>query len=234
MKSVIKSNSRGLTKIDWLTSFHSFSFGNYFNNSRISFGSLRVINDDVIEPGGGFPTHPHKNMEIITIVLEGELSHADSTGKTEIIKYGEIQKMSAGSGIFHSEFNASHQNRVHLLQIWIFPDKLNIEPSYEKIDFTPDQIKNRLLHAAGNKPDSPVFIHQDAELLISHFDEGQTTSYTVKEGRQVHIHIIDGKVEIDDLNLTGSDAFETDDEGEITLKFAEQTRFLIFDLAKES
>lgn len=230
MQTIYRSKSRGLTQTEWLTSYHSFSFGNYFDRNRINFGPLRVINDDIIEPGGGFPTHPHQNMEIITIVLEGELAHKDSTGMSETMKYGEVQKMSAGKGIFHSEFNNSDTEIVHLLQIWIFPNKQDIEPSYEKINFTPGQIKNTLLNIAGNKIGSPVFINQNAELYLSEFTKESSLDYSVSSGRQVYLHVIDGKIGMGNEYLSNGDAAAIVNENEIKLEFMEDSRFILFDL----
>lgn len=230
MKKIIKSNTRGLTRNDWLTSFHSFSFGDYFDYEKVNFGPLRVINEDTIKPQNGFGTHPHRDMEIITIVLEGELTHTDSTGNSEIIKYGEIQKMSAGKGIFHSEINDSATEKVHLLQIWIMPEKMGIEPSYEKIEFTPDKIKNKLFYAAGNNPESPIFIHQDIEFSLSDFDKGKSVPYTISTGRQIYIQIINGKTKIGEVILTAGDALELDEAGNINLEFEEPTRFILFNL----
>lgn len=233
MKEVFSADSRGITKIDWLTSFHSFSFGSYYNPSKRNFGSLRVINDDYIEPGGGFPTHPHNNMEIVTIVLEGELSHTDSTGNDEIIRYGEIQKMSAGKGIFHSEFNDSKSERIHLLQIWIIPDKMNIQPSYEKVNFPPAEIKNKLFKIAGGSGDNTVHLNQNAELYLSEFEQGKTLSFNVGADRQVYIHVINGEINIDETALTAGDAYGIDEQGSIQMNFAGQSRFILFDLIKE-
>ncbi len=232
MKTIIKSNSRGLTKTEWLTSFHSFSFGNYYNNNRIHFGPLRVINDDIVEAGGGFPTHPHKNMEIITIVLSGELAHKDSTGMSEVMRYGEVQKMSAGKGIFHSEFNNSDKDVVHLLQIWILPDKQDIEPSYEKSTFTPGQINNTLFNVAGNKIGSPVFINQDAELFISRFEKDKTLLYPISGGRQIYLQIIDGKIKIDKELFESGDAMGVSEQEHIEMEFLEPTRFILFNLSE--
>jgi quercetin 2,3-dioxygenase len=231
MKTIIKSDSRGLTKTNWLTSFHSFSFGDYFDQSRINFGALRVINDDIIEAGGGFPTHPHKNMEIITIVLKGELAHQDSTGIKKVIRYGEVQKMSAGKGIFHSEFNNSDTELVHLLQIWIVPDKQNIEPSYEQINFTTEQISNTLFNIAGNKIGSPVFINQEAELFLSEFEKNKSLTYPVSTERQVYIHVISGKIGIDNEIFGSGDALGISGQTQIGMEFLEPSRFILFNLS---
>ncbi len=230
MISVYKSGTRGLTKIDWLTSYHSFSFGEYYNPSRIHFGPLRVINDDYLEPGGGFPTHPHKNMEIITIVLEGELSHTDSTGNSETIKYGEVQKMSAGTGIFHSEFNASDSEKLHLLQIWILPETTELTPSYEKVFFNENDITGKLFKVAAYK-NAPVKIHQDVSLSIALFKKGENLNYTVSPRRKIYIHIIEGKVKIEDEFLEAGDAVEIEDRAGISLSFMENSRFILFDMA---
>jgi len=233
MKSIFSADSRGVTRIEWLTSYHSFSFGNYFDRSKINFGPLRVINDDYIEPGGGFPTHPHNNMEIITLVLEGALAHTDSTGNKEVIRYGEIQKMSAGRGILHSEFNSSDSEKIHLLQIWIVPDKAGLDPSYETVKFSPASIKNNLFKIAGKKGENSVFINQDAELFLAEFDKGETFSYQVSENRRVYIHVIDGKVEIDGGVLAGGDAYGVDETAEIKFSFNEKSRFILFDMTNE-
>lgn len=178
MIEIRKSNERGKTKIDWLESYHSFSFGEYYDPSNIYFGPLRVMNDDIILAGGGFPTHPHRDMEIVTIVLEGTVAHKDSTGGEGTITVNEIQRMTAGKGIQHSEFNPSDSEVLKLLQIWFIPNQQGLNPSYEQRKFSHEEKKNKLLKVvSGTKEEGIIFINQDAEIFLSDLDKGKEIKY---------------------------------------------------------
>ena len=178
MLEVLRSKERGRTKIDWLDSYHSFSFGEYYDPKNMGFGPLRVINDDLIQAGAGFPTHPHRDMEIVTIVTQGAVAHRDSSGGEGIIRVGEVQKMSAGKGIFHSEFNASDKEILKLYQIWIMPNQNGLKPGYEDIRYDVAEKKNKLLLAASNNHDDGViFLNQDAKIYLADLEAGTSVSY---------------------------------------------------------
>ena len=182
MIRIRKNTTRGVTKIGWLTSYHSFSFNRYYDREYVHFGPLRVLNDDIVVPGAGFETHPHDNMEIVTYVLRGALEHRDSTGTQGVIRAGEVQRMSAGTGIMHSESNHSKNEPVHLLQIWFFPDKEDLSPEYEQKSFSTEQRLNVLLPVASGKKDTGgVFIHQDAGMSVSRLEILHTLKYPVSE-----------------------------------------------------
>lgn len=203
--NIIKSDSRGKTKIDWLNSRHSFSFGEYYSPSRMGFGKLRVLNDDIIAANSGFDTHPHANMEIVTIMLAGELTHTDSMGHTEKLLPNEVQVMSAGSGIMHSEYNYSSKP-VHLLQIWIMTKEKNISPRYDQRKFTVK--KNSIQEIVSGQKGKTLYIHQDASLSIARYDSGTEFSYKVASGRGVYLFVISGEIVIDGETLTDKDAAE--------------------------
>src|SRR5512133_742964 len=173
-----KAATRGHANHGWLNSFHTFSFANYYDPERVHFGALRVLNDDTVEAGMGFDTHPHDNMEIISIPLEGDLEHRDSMGNSSVIRYGDIQVMSAGTGIFHSEFNANKDKRVKFLQIWVFPNKKNVNPRYGQITLNPDDRHNRLHQILSPNPhDEGVWIYQDAWFHLAKFDKDFSAEY---------------------------------------------------------
>lgn len=203
------SKERGYTHIDWLKSYHSFSFGEYHDSNHMGFGNLRVINDDVIAPSQGFGTHGHRDMEIITIVLTGELAHKDSIGNgTSILPY-DVQRMSAGTGIEHSEFNASDYEDTRLLQIWVFPEARGLKPSYEQTNIAAEDMKNKLcLIAARNdgQKRGAITIHQDLDLYRTQIDADKTVSFDVKMGRKVWIQIATGTLTIEGHELHEGDA----------------------------
>lgn len=204
----IPADSRGLTKTDWLTSYHSFSFADYYDPLRTGFGKLRVLNDDVIAPGAGFPLHAHGNMEIVTFVLEGALEHKDSLGTRGVIKEGQMQRMTAGKGIQHSEFNASKSVPVHLLQIWIIPKEKSLEPEYEQKEFsslmTPDEW-NVVVAPTSSK--SSLFIHQDVRFLMGLLDEGTSLMHLFPSAdKGGYCFVIDGEVQINGQTLEAKDA----------------------------
>lgn len=204
-----KANTRGYEDHGWLKSRHTFSFANYHNPERMHFGVLRVLNDDIVDAGRGFGTHPHDNMEIISIPLEGDLEHKDSMGNTTVIKNGDVQVMSAGTGVFHSEFNKNQDKLVKFLQIWVYPNKRNVTPRYDQISLDIAARKNKFQQILSPDPnDEGVWIHQDAWFHMGNFDQGISSSYTLKKkGNGVYVFVIKGGVIIDTQQLEAKDGF---------------------------
>ena len=232
MINKIKSSQRGKTKIDWLESYHSFSFGDYYDPANIHFGPLRVMNDDTIQPGAGFPTHPHRDMEIVTIPLEGTIAHKDSTGGEGTITVNEIQRMTAGSGILHSEFNFSESEVLKLLQIWFIPNRQGLTPSYEQKGFSHKEKQNKMLKVvSGEKEEGIIFINQDAEIYLSDLETGRELEFVIKENRGVYVHLIEGEVEINGISLTPGDALKIVQEDKMEVKSAENSQIILFDMA---
>ena len=232
MIRVRKSAERGLTVIDWLHSQHSFSFGEYFDPAQMHWGPLRVINEDVVAPGAGFPTHPHRDMEIVTWVLEGRLAHKDSTGKAEFITPGELQRMSAGTGIYHSEFNASETERVHLLQIWLLPGQTGLKPGYEQKSFAPVELQGRLrLVASPDGRDNAVTIHQDAEIYAGRFAAGETAQITPKPGRVQWVQVARGTATLNGVVLAQGDGAAISGEESLKIAANDAAELLVFDMA---
>lgn len=231
MLTIRRADERGITEIDWLKSWHTFSFGDYYDQTNMGFRSLRVINDDIIGPGGGFGTHPHRNMEIITIMLEGELTHRDSLGHTQSLKPGEVQVMSAGSGIRHSEFNASRSQHAHLLQTWITPKSLGITPRYDQRAFPREQRLNAITPvASGRGEPGAIEIHQDATLSLLAIQAGKTATYEIKPGRAVWLHVARGRVKVAGETLATGDAIGVDGNMSLEISGETESDVLIFDL----
>ena len=227
-----QSLERGHADYGWLKTYHTFSFGNYHDPKHVHFRSLRVINEDWVQPGRGFGTHPHDNMEIITYVLEGELQHKDSMGNGSIIRPGQIQTMSAGTGITHSEFNPSQTDPVHLLQIWIIPDQKNVEPAYGEYTFDLESRKGRLqLIASRDGRDASAIIHQDADLYTTVLAPGKTLAHTLAPGRHAWIQVARGRLELNGVSLEAGDGAAITDESTLTLTGKENAEVLLFDLA---
>ena len=226
-----KSSERGYADHGWLRSFHTFSFADYQDPEHMGFGPLRVINDDRIAPGQGFGTHGHRDMEIITYVLQGALAHKDSMGNGSTILPGDVQRMSAGSGVRHSEF--SHETApTHLLQIWIEPDVRNIPPEYEQTHFDAGSKRGRLrLLASGDGREGSLKIHQDADLYAALIDGGERAVYAVKPGRRAFVHVALGKVTVNGTPLDAGDALKATDVAEIVLEKGKGAEVLLFDLA---
>lgn len=220
---------RGKTKTGWLDSHHTYSFGHFRDPNRMGFRSLRVINDDVVIPGAGFATHGHANMEIVTVVLDGALAHKDSLGTGSTIRPGEIQRMSAGTGIEHSEFNASNDNSVHLLQIWILPEAKNLAPGYEQI--TMPQGKGFVLVGDRRGTDGAVTIHQDVKMSIARLTEGETATYTLAPGRGAFLQIAKGSVTLNGEILKEGDGAEIEDVSSIALVAQSDAQALLIDMA---
>lgn len=220
MKKVIhRAESRGHASHGWLNSYHTFSFAGYHHPERVHFGALRVLNDDTVAPGMGFGTHPHDNMEIISIPLEGALEHKDSMNNVAVIRKGDIQVMSAGTGIQHSEKNKSHDEEVKFLQIWIFPDKRNVSPRYGQITLNPDDRKNRLQQILSpSADDEGVWIHQQAWFHLGELKKGLTLPYSIhRENNGVYVFVLSGSIEIAGETLNTRDGMGISDVSEISL-----------------
>ncbi len=226
-----KSAERGHAQHGWLDSYHSFSFADYYDPEHMGFGPLRVINEDRIAPGTGFGTHGHRDMEIITYVLEGELAHKDSMGTGSVIRPGDVQRMSAGRGVQHSEFNHSEQNGVHLLQIWIQPNVIGIAPSYEEKKFDRTEKDGRLrLVASPDGADGSVRMHQDARLYAGLFDAAQSARLPLAPGRLAYVHAVRGTVSVNGQRLAAGDAAKLAGEAEVRVEDGQQAEVLVFDL----
>ena len=231
MIEIRKSNERGKTKIDWLKSYHSFSFGEYYDPSNIHFGPLRVMNDDIIQAGEGFPTHPHRDMEIVTIPLQGTVSHKDNTGGEGTITVNEVQRMTAGKGIQHSEYNPSNTEVLKLLQIWFIPNQQGLTPSYEQKKFSYQEKKNRLLKVvSGKKEDGIIFINQDAEIFLSDLDKGKEIKYGINKNRGAYLHLIEGAVNVNGISLLPGDAVKLFEEVSLTINSVENSKIILFDI----
>jgi hypothetical protein len=232
MIAIRKAEERGHANHGWLNTYHTFSFANYYDPYYSGFRSLRVINEDRVTPGAGFGTHGHRDMEIITYVLEGALEHKDSIGTGSIIKPGEVQRMSAGTGILHSEFDPSKTDPVHLLQIWILPDKKGLQPSYEQQKFELEKTAGKLqLIAAPDGRDGAVTVHQDVSLYAGILDTGDRVSYSLKPQRHAWIQVARGSVELNGVLLDTSDGAAISEETELTIEAMQKAEILLFDLA---
>jgi redox-sensitive bicupin YhaK (pirin superfamily) len=230
-----KADTRGHADHGWLNAYHSFSFASWYNPDRVQFGTLRVLNDDTVAAGMGFGTHPHDNMEIITIPLEGDLAHKDSMGNTEVIKNGDVQVMSAGTGIQHSEFNPNADQRTKLLQIWVFPKVRNVEPRYQQITLNPEDRNNKLQQILSpNADDAGVWIHQDAWFHLGKFSKDTETSYKLKkEGNGVYAFILSGTVTINGQELETRDGFGIWDTTTLDIKATTDAEFLLMEIPME-
>ncbi len=225
------ADSRGHTDIDWLNSYHSFSFSNYYNPDRMNFSVLRVLNDDRIQGGTGFGRHPHANMEIITYVLEGALRHEDSTGNSEILPAGGIQRMSAGTGITHSEFNASQTEPGHFLQTWLIPEREGIEPGYKQLETTPEQRLNQFLSVVRpGGDDGNLHIHQDVSFLVGRIEPDIAVSHPLEAGRAAYLFVAEGAVKADGHTLSAGDALEYTAEPAVNVVGRETAELVLFDL----
>lgn len=229
--NIRKSHARGHADHGWLNTYHTFSFGDYYDAKFMGFRALRVINEDTVAPGRGFATHPHNNMEILTIILEGELAHKDSMGTGSTIKVGEVQLMSAGSGITHSEFNASSQKPVHLLQIWIEPDKKDLKPGYQQITLSDAKMRNNLLLIASKNPiDQAMRIHQDADIYLGMLSKESTLEHSLAKERYGWIQVAQGTILVDGQELKAGDGAALEDVGKLSIKAMTDAKIVLFDL----
>lgn len=237
MKNTVlhKANTRGNANHGWLNAFHSFSFGSWYNPERVQFGALRVLNDDTIAGGMGFGTHPHDNMEIITIPLEGDLAHKDSMGNSAVIKTGDIQVMSAGTGVEHSEFNPNADLQTKLFQIWLFPKYRDVAPRYQQITLDKSLQKNNFAQILSpNQDDAGVWIHQDAWFYLSDFDAGFSKKLVLKKaGNGFYIMTIEGVIEVNGEKLEKRDALGIWNTNEIEVKATTNARFLVMEIPME-
>ena len=230
MKTIRKSNERGHASHGWLDSYHTFSFADYYDPKWMGYRSLRVINDDLVMPGMGFGTHPHRDMEIISYVLNGAIEHKDSMGNGRVIKAGEFQYMAAGTGVRHSEFNPSKTEPLRLLQIWIQPDANGVQPRYAERNLA--QAETGKLHLVASKTgrDGSMEIHQDAELLLGKLDAGQSVKHALGKDRHAWVHVAEGEVTVNGAKLAGGDAVAVSDENELNISAAKPSQVLLFDL----
>jgi hypothetical protein len=229
MLTLYPANQRGHAQHGWLESWHSFSFSDYYDPKKMGFGSLRVINDDYIAPSAGFPTHPHRDMEIITYVLSGSLAHKDSMGNGSIIQAGDVQKMSAGTGIQHSEFNPSADTPAHLLQIWIQPDQRGITPSYAQQNFSIQDKQDKLLLIAAPEG-APIPLHQDVNLYAANLSAGSELTHQFAPARSGYPHVATGSIMINELTLSAGDAITIEDTTSIKISTKDQAEILLFDI----
>jgi redox-sensitive bicupin YhaK (pirin superfamily) len=232
MITVRKAEDRGTSRISWLDSRHTFSFSDYYDPKNMGFRSLRVINDDRVAPAGGFGTHGHRDMEIITYVLDGALAHSDSLGTGSVIRPGDVQKMSAGSGIRHSEFNHSQTDPVHFLQIWIIPDRGGVAPGYQQLSFPRESKLGKLLLVASNeKREDIIHIQQDAKMYVTVLESAeQKVLHTLEPGRHAWIHVARGSVVVNGKTLKDGDGAAITDEAKIEISGAPGGEVLLFDL----
>ncbi|MDE3234437.1 MAG: pirin family protein [Bacteroidota bacterium] len=235
MKTVLhKANTRGHANHGWLNSWHTFSFAGYYNPERVHFGALRVLNDDTVKGGMGFSKHPHDNMEIVSIPLSGDLHHKDTTGRDKIIRQHDVQIMSAGSGIAHSETNANHDKEVKFLQIWVFPKKLNIEPRYDQKSYLPEDRLNQLLTVVAPDDANALWINQDAWFTLGNFEKGFSSAYTVKRNTNgVYVFVIKGDVTINDIALNERDGLGVVETETLNIKADSDAEILLIDVPME-
>jgi redox-sensitive bicupin YhaK (pirin superfamily) len=231
MQEIRRSNERGFADHGWLKSFHTFSFADYFDPDHVEFGPLRVINEDRVSAGQGFGAHGHRDMEIISYVLEGALAHKDSMGSVSTIRPGDVQRMSAGRGVMHSEFNPSKTEGVHFLQIWIQPDRRGLEPSYEEKRFPAEEKRGRLrLIASPDRAEGSVLIHQDARVYAGLFTGAESATLALAPGRRVYLHVARGAIEANGTALQAGDALKLGDVEALRLERGGDAEVLVFDL----
>lgn len=236
MKTILhKAATRGHANHGWLNSYHTFSFAGYYHPERHNFGALRVLNDDSVAKGAGFGKHPHDNMEIVSIPLSGDLHHKDSTGRDEIIRANDVQIMSAGSGIAHSETNANHDKDVKFLQIWVYPKEKDIEPRYEQKTFDPAQRNNQLVTVVAPDDSNAVWINQDAWFTLGNFSKDKTGEYRLhREGNGVYVFVLNGQLEVNGQTLDTRDGLGIWDTDAITLKAGSDVDFLLIDVPMQT
>lgn len=226
------ASERGTTDAGWLDSRHTFSFADYRDPAHEGFRALRVVNDDRVAPGSGFPTHPHRDMEIVSYVLDGALEHSDSMGTGSVIRPGDVQRMSAGTGVTHSEWNGSKSEPVHFLQIWIFPERKGLRPGYEQVTFPPESLRDRLqLVASRDGRDGSVTIHQDAALYVAKLSPGAKVRHDIAPGRHAWVQVARGAVQLNGKGLGEGDGAAASEESLLELAGVSGAEVLVFDLA---
>ena len=231
MIQIRRADERGHADHGWLKTHHTFSFASYQDPQHMKFRSLRVMNEDIVAPGKGFGTHPHRDMEIVTYVLDGALEHKDSMGNGEVLRPGEFQRMSAGTGITHSEFNPSDSEPVHLYQIWLFPNKQGLPPSYEQKKFAEEERRNRLrLVASPDAEDESLRIHQEARIYLSTLDDGKSVVHTLVPGRHAWLQVLRGSISMESDELTAGDGAAISDINELTVTATKDAEIMLFDL----
>lgn len=233
MITIYPAASRYSADHGWLQSNFSFSFADYYDPANLQFGPLRVFNDDTVQPGKGFGMHPHREMEIVTVVLQGSLKHEDSTGNAEVLSYGEVQRMSAGTGILHSEMNASSSEEVKFLQLWFLPDVKGLVPSYEQKAYDPSKLVNRLHPVVSGRPDKGegvLHIHQDMTLYLSRIEEEQELTFEQSAGRRMYLFVIEGELQVNEEKLGTRDAARMTEVTEAKLSSASGAHFMLIDL----
>ncbi len=231
MLSIRKSSERGVTRLDWLDSRHTFSFGEYYDPHTMGFSVLRVINEDVVAPRAGFPTHPHRDMEIVTWVLSGALEHRDSLGNGSVIRPGDGQRMTAGTGVTHSEFNHSSNEPVHLLQIWLLPTRSGLVPGYEQLNFAEAQRRGRLrLIASPDGADGSITIHQDARIYTALLEGSDAAEHRLEPGRRAWLQVGRGAVTVNGTPMRQGDGAAIEGESRLTIAAEQESEVLLFDL----
>ncbi|HYE65137.1 MAG TPA: pirin family protein [Pyrinomonadaceae bacterium] len=231
MIAIRSRDERGRTSLWWLDSYHTFSFNNYYDPRQMGFSDLRVINEDWVKGGAGFGTHSHRDMEIITYILEGALEHKDSMGNSSIIRPGEVQRMSAGTGVSHSEYNPSPEELVHLLQIWVLPERKNLRPSYEQRAFPPEERRGNLrLVASRDGRDGAVTLHQDVNLYATLLASGEEITHQPERNRKTWVQVARGAVTLNDHSLEAGDGAAISDEDSLRIVAKEEAELLLFDL----
>ncbi len=232
MIHVRRSNQRGHARHGWLESFHTFSFADYYDPEFMGFRALRVVNEDRVQPGHGFPPHSHRDMEIITYIVDGALEHKDSMGNGSVIEPGDIQRMSAGTGVTHSEYNHSGRDLVHLLQIWVLPETQSLEPSYEEKHFDPGSRQGRLrLVASRDGRDESVLIHQDVDMYAALVNDGDRLEHTLAAGRGAWLQVVRGDLEVNRQSVGAGDGIALADEAVVAIEAASAAEVVLFDLA---
>jgi quercetin 2,3-dioxygenase len=229
MLQIRPSEERGHNKLPWLDTRFTFSFDQYYDAKHVHFRALRVLNEDVVAPAQGFGMHPHRDMEILTWILEGALAHRDTSGGSGVIRPGELQHMSAGTGVMHSEFNPSKKEPTHLLQIWLLPERKGLKPEYEELSFADLELRNQFHHVAG--PKAPVTIHQDADLFIARLDKGAEAKHSLEDGRHAWLQVARGSVRLNGAELKAGDGVAISNEREVRVEATEAAEVLLFDLA---
>jgi quercetin 2,3-dioxygenase len=232
MQEIRRSEERGHADHGWLDSYHSFSFADYYDPEHVAFGALRVINEDRVQPGRGFGTHGHRDMEIVSYVLSGALEHKDNIGTGSVIRPGDVQRMSAGTGVLHSEFNPSSTEETHFLQIWLMPKFTGLRPGYEQKHFSDDEKRGRLaLIASADGREGSVTVNQDVSLYAGVFDGDEQASLDIAAGRRVYVHAVRGSVKVNGTPLDAGDALKMTDVRKVTVDGGQEAEVLVFDLA---